>query len=112
MGRKTTTRKTARPATPPPAAAPIADPVADRAAAPAGPSLAPAVPSILGRLSQRELDVFQLVAQDFSTREVAENLGISVATVATHLKFIRHKLQVRGPAGMCRLAIREGLFTP
>jgi LuxR family maltose regulon positive regulatory protein len=49
-------------------------------------------------LSQREMEVLQLVATGLSNREIAERLIISVGTVKTHVHHIYGKLGVRDRA--------------
>lgn len=46
-------------------------------------------------LSPREKDVLDLLARGFLYKEIAESLGIGVATVATHIRRIYEKLHVR-----------------
>jgi DNA-binding CsgD family transcriptional regulator len=46
----------------------------------------------MSRLSDRELQVFQLVGEGRSTREIAEHLDLSIKTVETHYKRIKRKL--------------------
>lgn len=46
-------------------------------------------------LSAREQEVFDLLVQGFYYREISARLGISYATVHTHLKHIYKKLRVR-----------------
>ena len=46
-------------------------------------------------LTERELDVLQLVAKGLSNREVASRLDISHRTVSTHLSSVYGKLGVR-----------------
>jgi DNA-binding NarL/FixJ family response regulator len=50
---------------------------------------------ISGVLSERELEVLQLVAQGLKNREIAEHLFISENTVRTHLRNILDKLHVQ-----------------
>ena len=47
------------------------------------------------RLSQRETDVAQLIAEGLANKEIADRLGISTETVRGHLKNIYEKLHVR-----------------
>ena len=45
-------------------------------------------------LSARELDILQLLAGDFSNKQIADKLFISLNTVKTHVSNIRLKLEV------------------
>lgn len=59
-------------------------------------------------LSQRELQVLQLLAEGLSTREIAERLFISAKTVSTHREHIMQKLKLKGIAQLTRYALSEG----
>jgi DNA-binding NarL/FixJ family response regulator len=61
------------------------------------------------RLSQREQEVLQLIAEGKSTREIAAMLYVSVKTVETHRKQIMDKLEIYNVAGLTKYAVREGL---
>jgi DNA-binding NarL/FixJ family response regulator len=61
------------------------------------------------RLTKRELQVVQLIADGNSTKEIAAFLAISVKTVETHRKQIMDKLNIRSTAGLTKYCIREGL---
>lgn len=50
----------------------------------------------LDALSKRERQVYALLAEKFSTAQVAQKLNISPHTVTSHLKMIRLKFKVRG----------------
>lgn len=50
----------------------------------------------LDGLSKREREVYDLLAKQFSTAQVAQKMGISPHTVTSHLKMIRLKFKVRG----------------
>ena len=63
----------------------------------------------LGRLSGREREVLQLIAEGKSSAEVAELLRISVRTVDTHRHNIMVKLEIHSIAGLTKFAIRHGL---
>lgn len=56
-------------------------------------------------LSDRELEVFELLARCHSTRSIAGELGISVKTVETHLGKLRHKVGARNSTELRRLAV-------
>ena len=61
-------------------------------------------------LSEREREILTLVAEGFSTKEIAEKLNIAVRTVETHRKAVMEKLEVKNLAGMVRIAVQEGLL--
>jgi len=61
------------------------------------------------RLTRRELQVLQLIADGKSTKEIAASLNVSVKTVETHRKQIMDKLGIRTTAGLTKYCIREGL---
>lgn len=60
-------------------------------------------------LSPREREVLQLIAEGFTTKEIAGQLGLSVKTVETHRKKVMNKLQLNNTAALTKYAIREGL---
>jgi DNA-binding NarL/FixJ family response regulator len=53
------------------------------------------VRSGVDRLSDRELEIFELIGNGLPTRAVADKLGLSVKTIETHRAHIKHKLQLR-----------------
>jgi DNA-binding NarL/FixJ family response regulator len=63
-------------------------------------------------LSQRELEVLELVAAGTTNREAAARLFISEATVKTHLLHIYAKLNVGDRAAAVAEAFNRGLLTP
>jgi len=62
-------------------------------------------------LSEREREVFQLVAEGHSNKDVADLLSISVATVETHRAHILQKLDVHSTAELVLYAVRRGVIT-
>ena len=64
-----------------------------------------------GALSPREREVLQLLAAGQSTKQTAQNLGISVRTVETHRRHIMEKLHLDNLPGLTKYAIREGMAT-
>ena len=50
--------------------------------------------SIMGLLSDRELEVFDLIGQGKGTRQIAEQLHLSVKTVESHRAHIKEKLHI------------------
>ena len=61
------------------------------------------------RLTRRELQVLQLIAEGNSTKEMAAILAISEKTVETHRKQIMDKLDIHTVAGLTKYCVREGL---
>jgi two-component system, NarL family, response regulator NreC len=63
----------------------------------------------LEKLSAREREVLQLLAEGNSSSEIARRLHISTRTVDTHRQHIMEKLDIHSIAGLTRFAIRHGL---
>jgi DNA-binding NarL/FixJ family response regulator len=51
--------------------------------------------SPVSRLSNREFEVFELIARGYGTRHIAESLNMSAKTVETHREHIREKLHIK-----------------
>jgi DNA-binding NarL/FixJ family response regulator len=65
--------------------------------------------SAFAKLTPREREVLQLIAEGKSTKETASILGISPRTVDVHRKNIMEKLELDSVAELTRYAIREGI---
>jgi DNA-binding NarL/FixJ family response regulator len=63
-------------------------------------------------LTPRELEVVKLVAESYTTREIAEVLVISEKTVERHRANVLEKLGFRDRVALTRYAIRRGLVEP
>lgn len=61
-------------------------------------------------LSQREMEVFLLLAKGKSTKAIAKMLFISPKTVETHRYHIMQKLEADSVVALSRMAIRKGLI--
>ncbi len=61
---------------------------------------------LLASLSPREKEIMQLVAEEYTSVEIAETLTISVKTVEKHRSNLMEKLHVRSLAGLVRLAVK------
>jgi DNA-binding NarL/FixJ family response regulator len=70
----------------------------------------PAPPKELDDLSERERDVFRLMARGLSNGEIAQELFISETTVKTHVTHILQKLNLRDRVQAVVLAYQTGLF--
>jgi DNA-binding NarL/FixJ family response regulator len=62
--------------------------------------------SLLEQLSDRELEVFGLIGQGRSTRQIAEHLRLSVKTVESHRAHIKEKLNLKDANELVHTAIR------
>jgi DNA-binding NarL/FixJ family response regulator len=63
------------------------------------------------RLSRRERQVLQMVAEGLTSKEIAVEMGLSAKTVARHRENLPEKLG-GGIADLTRLAVRLGLVEP
>ena len=60
-------------------------------------------------LTDREREVLQQLAEGKSTKEIADDLRVSVKTVETHRRNIMEKLNLHSVAELTKYAIREGV---
>ncbi len=67
------------------------------------------IPSPLDRLTPRERQVLQLVAEGHTNRQVAVKLSISVKTVEKHRFNLMDKLDIRDVTGLVRFAVAQGI---
>lgn len=61
-------------------------------------------------ISPREKEVLQLIAHEYTAKEIASMLYISTHTVDSHRKNLFEKLEVKNTAGMVRVAFEIGIF--
>lgn len=67
--------------------------------------------SPLDRLTPRQREILQLLAEGNTAKAIAAKLGLSVKTVETHRAQLMERLEVRDLATLVRLAVRLGLVT-
>ena len=65
----------------------------------------------LERLTPRQREVLQLVAEGLTTKEIAQRLHISVKTAETHRVDLMRTLDIHDVASLTRYAIRSGLVS-
>jgi DNA-binding CsgD family transcriptional regulator len=63
------------------------------------------------KVTPRELEVLALIADGYSTREIARALWITEETVRTHVRRLLDRLGARTRAHAVSIAHREGLWT-
>lgn len=68
-------------------------------------------PESYNTLSEREVEVLLLIAKEYTSAKIAEELNLSVNTIESHRKNIFKKLQVKNVAGMVMEAARLGYLT-
>ena len=64
------------------------------------------------RLTPRQREVLQLIAEGCSTKEVAQRLDLAVKTVETHRTLLMKQLDVHEVAGLVRYAMQTGIIFP
>lgn len=60
-------------------------------------------------ITKREMEILQLIAQEYSTKEIGRELTLSTNTVDTHRKKLMRKLQVKNSIGLVKYAIKNNL---
>ncbi len=63
-------------------------------------------------ISERELEILQLIAEGLTTKQIAERLHLSFHTVMTHRKNMMGKLGLKNTAGLIVYAVKENLISP
>jgi DNA-binding NarL/FixJ family response regulator len=66
----------------------------------------PPVSSPMQKLSDRELQVFRLIAEGHATKEIAAHLRLSIKTIETHRQRIKRKLGIGSATGLTAAAAR------
>jgi DNA-binding NarL/FixJ family response regulator len=62
------------------------------------------------KISKKEREILQLIAEGEKTRDIAEKLGVSIKTIETHRRNIMKKLNIFNVAGLTKFAIKEGII--
>ena len=61
-------------------------------------------------LTEREVEVLQLIAEGNANKQTADKLGISIKTVEKHRQAVMNKLHIHDTAGLTRHAIAAGMI--
>jgi DNA-binding NarL/FixJ family response regulator len=62
------------------------------------------------RLTSREMEVLQLVAEGKANKEAAAELGVGIKTIEKHREHLMKKLDIHDTAGLTRYAISAGII--
>ena len=63
----------------------------------------------LAGLTDRELEVFEMIGRGISTATIADNLGLSIKTIETYRSNIKQKLNLRDATELMRVAVSRTL---
>jgi DNA-binding CsgD family transcriptional regulator len=63
-------------------------------------------------LTPRQMEILQLIADGYATKQAADHLRISIKTYETHRGALQRRLGISTIAGLTRYAIRQGLIEP
>jgi DNA-binding NarL/FixJ family response regulator len=66
----------------------------------------------LQRLTPRQRQILQLIAEGHTTKEIAQMLNVKTKTVEVHRAQLMQRLDIHDVAGLVRYAIRMGLVSP
>lgn len=66
----------------------------------------------LAKLSMRQREILQLIAEGHTTKDIAQRLNVSVKTVETHRAHLMERLEIHDVPGLVRFAVRVGLILP
>lgn len=66
--------------------------------------------SFIPKLTRREKEILNLIAEEHTNQEISKLLFISAKTVETHRNNLIQKMGVRNTAGLIRVAVEKGLL--
>ena len=66
----------------------------------------------LARLSSRQKEILQLIAEGYANKGIAQRLDLSPRTVETHRAELMERLNIRDVPGLVKIALRAGLIKP
>lgn len=62
------------------------------------------------QLTERETEVLRLLSQEYSSKEIAQDLFLSKATIESHRRNLLLKMQVKNVAGLIRKSFEVGIL--
>ncbi len=66
--------------------------------------------AMMKQLSAREIEILKLIAMEYTSKEIAEELFIAQTTVDTHRKNLIEKLKVKNAVGLGKFALKNNLI--
>ncbi|MFT3910764.1 MAG: response regulator transcription factor [Ferruginibacter sp.] len=60
-------------------------------------------------ITRREKEILQLIVEEYTNKEIADKLFLSLRTVENHRNHLLQKFKVKNTAGLVKIAIQEGL---
>lgn len=61
-------------------------------------------------LTARELEILTLLSQEYSTKEIAQELFLSRSTIESHRRNLLLKMKAKNTAGLIRRSFETGIF--
>jgi len=61
-------------------------------------------------ITRREKEILQLIVAEFTNKEIADKLFLSLRTIENHRNHLLQKFKVKNTAGLVKIAIQEGLI--
>lgn len=61
-------------------------------------------------LTTRQNQILQLISDEYTTKEISEELGIAIGTVEVHRKVLFQKFEAKNVAGLVKKACKQGFF--
>ncbi len=61
-------------------------------------------------ITRREKEILQLIVGEYTNKEIADKLFLSLRTVENHRNHLLQKFKVKNTAGLVKIAIQEGLI--
>ena len=61
-------------------------------------------------LTERQAEILTMISDEFTTREIADKLGLAVGTIEVHRKALFQKFRVKNVAGLIKKACMQGFF--
>ena len=61
-------------------------------------------------LTKREQEVLELIANELTTEQIAQNLNVSIPTIESHRHNLLQKMGAKSVVGLIKEAIKQGLI--